>query len=196
MLVFFLITIFIIIITLILSTITLNIKDVKLSNFKNIESNSNVYIQIIIFKIIRISLAKIDIKKIYQNKKMDFNKIMNFEKDKKMKKLIFNKIKLEKIDFRLAIGTGNIILTTYAITILSIILSCILPLYITRSLKNSYYKITPIYDEELKYEIGLNCIISIKMVHIIHIIYLILKKRRDEKYARTSNRRAYEGSYE
>ena len=45
------------------------------------------------------------------------------------------------------------------------------------------------------YKIDLNCIFSLKMIHIINIMWLILRKR-DDKNGRTSNRRFNAYSYE
>ena len=62
------------------------------------------------------------------------------------------------------------------------------------SKNNSKYKIkiTPVYNVNIvnaKFE----CIIKMKLIHIIHIIYILnkKKKRRVEKDGRTSNRGAY-----
>ena len=62
--------------------------------------------------------------------------------------------------------------------------------------KNCFYDIKPIYKDKNLYEISLNCIIEVKMVHIINMIYKIVKKRRSDKNERTSNRRAYDNSDE
>ena len=60
-----------------------------------------------------------------------------------------------------------------------------------------FYKIEPLYLNHNIYEIKLNCIFEIKMVHIINMIYYFIKKRRGENHEqRTSDRRAYGYSYE
>jgi hypothetical protein len=58
------------------------------------------------------------------------------------------------------------------------------------------YTITPVYADKNIIKINLNCIIKIKMIHIICVLYILMKKRRVEKHERTSNRRTYDYSYE
>ena len=194
MLVFFIISI--IVIFIVLSTLKIKIENFKVSNYDKPEENLKVNIKFYIMKYIKIisfNLNMEKIKRLYSGKKPNIDKLRDYID---INKYIFKNTKVEKIYFDLNIGTGEIIVTTFLITILATILSSILPKYIEGKLNESYYKIQPIYDEEIKYKINLNCIINIKTVHIIHIIYLILKKRNGEKYVRTSNRKSYESSYE
>ena len=59
------------------------------------------------------------------------------------------------------------------------------------------YTIEPIYQNKNIYKIQFNCIIQVKMVHIINVIYIFLKKGRSDLNERTtSNRRSYGYSYE
>ena len=63
--------------------------------------------------------------------------------------------------------------------------------------QNYIYNIKPIYNNKNLYKINLNCIIEIKMVHIINIIYMLLKKgRKKNECSTTSNRKPYAYSYE
>lgn len=63
--------------------------------------------------------------------------------------------------------------------------------------KNYKYQITPIFQNKNLYKINLNCIIQLKMVHIINVIYIFSKKGRSDKNERTaSNRKSYGYSYE
>ncbi len=55
----------------------------------------------------------------------------------------------------------------------------------------------PIYEDKNRIKLILNCIIQVKLVHIISIIYYVVKKRKEKrKYERASNRRSYDYSYE
>ena len=77
------------------------------------------------------------------------------------------------------------------------IISMILPRIIKKyNSKKYYYEIKPIYKNENMVKLDFSCIINIKMVHIMDILYLVLKKGRVNKNERTSNRRAYDYSYE
>lgn len=53
----------------------------------------------------------------------------------------------------------------------------------------------PMYRFGNSINLSLNCIINVKMVHIIYVIYILLKKGMI-KNERTSNRGAYDYSYE
>ena len=57
-------------------------------------------------------------------------------------------------------------------------------------------EINPIYNKGNLVNIVFEGIFEIKMIHIIKVICAKIKKRRVEKYERTSNRRAYDYSYE
>ena len=91
-------------------------------------------------------------------------------------------------------------LTTYAIPFISTLISFFLKLTVKnvnlRNKREYYYKIEPVYNTNI-INLRLNCIINVKMVHIINIIYIFLnKKGRSDKYERTSNRRSYDYSNE
>lgn len=126
----------------------------------------------------------------------NFN-ILNFVK------ILSKEIKPEILRFKLnlKIGVEDIMVTTYAIPIISTLISFILRLTVKDvKLKNKkreyYYKIEPIYNKNI-INLRLNCIINVKIVHIINIIYIFLiKKRRSDKYERASYRRSYGYSHE
>lgn len=118
-------------------------------------------------------------------------------------KVLLKEIKPEilKIKLNLKIGVEDIMVTTYAIPVISTLISFILKLTVKDvDLKNKrrdyYYKIEPIYNKNI-INLRLNCIINVKIVHIINIIYIFLiKKRRSDKYERASYRRSYGYSHE
>ena len=99
-----------------------------------------------------------------------------------------------KLNFK--IGFEDVFLTTYAVPFISTLISFVLKLTTKNvNLQNKkreyYYKIEPIYNENI-INLRLNCIINVKIVHIINIIYIFLiKKGRSDKYERTSYRRSY-----
>lgn len=194
MLVFFII-IFLIIFIL-ESSIRIKVENFNISNYEKAGKKLKLLLQIVLFKkivIFSIKLNTANMKKIYSKEKIDKEKAKSFFKIIKLER---KHIKIKDMHLYIKIGAGNVILTAYIVSIISTILSYILPKYIEGRLDRNYFKILPIYEDEIKYNVSLNCIISIKTVHIIHIIYLILVKRRDEKYVRASNRRSYENGYE
>ena len=116
-------------------------------------------------------------------------------KDIKLVKKLSPKISF--LNLKVKLGTFDILTTTYLVAILSTFIAVLLPYTIKKYKKeNYYYEILPVYSDKNLYEIKLNCIIEEKMVHIISIVYALLKKRRVDKNERTSNRRSYAYGHE
>ena len=119
-----------------------------------------------------------------QNNKKDILEIKNVK---------YLNIELKKINLEMQLDISDNILTSFAVviisTLLSIVISRVMKKYNEEKCK---YIIKPIYNENIQIIIDLNCIINVKMVHIINIVYMLFKKKRSVKYdERTSNRRAY-----
>ncbi len=136
----------------------------------------------------------------YSSKKieeMDFNKLkqtipINMETFKIIKNL---KLKIESLNLQINIGIEDAIYTSYSVATIASILSILLPhLVKEQDIKKVKYEINPIYNT-LTFNLKLDSIISLKIVHIIYVIYNLVKKGRD-KNERTSNRRSYAYSHE
>lgn len=127
---------------------------------------------------------------------IDLEKAKQYLPKKKEWLIILKQIKIEQFKLSLKIGTGDVFLTTMMIPILCSLLSSIL-LYVSQgqAKEQFFYRVDPLYQEEYQYKIKFDSIINIKIVHIIFIIYIILK-RRVEKDGRTSYRKPYDFSYE
>ena len=107
------------------------------------------------------------------------------------------KLELMYLNVKVKIGLEDVILTSSLVFIISTAISILLPHIIkTYNSGNYIYEILPLYVNKNSYYIKLHCIIQLKIVHIINIIYIYLKKGRSDKYERASNRRSYEHSYE
>ncbi len=139
-------------------------------------------------------------RKIYSNKKLeqiDLNKVkqtipINVETIKIIKNL---KLEIESLKLKINIGIEDAIATSYLVAIIASILSIILPHLVKKEdIKNIKYEINPIYNT-LIFNLKLDSIINLKIVHIIYVIYNLVKKGRD-KNERTSNRRSYAYSHE
>lgn len=106
-------------------------------------------------------------------------------------------IKLKKFKMYLNIGTEDVVFTSAITAFLSSFIGILIANTIDKfESKNYQYTITPYYNNTNFLKLKLNCIINVKMVHIINIIYIILQKRSDVKNARTSNTRSYDYSHE
>ncbi len=139
-------------------------------------------------------------RKIYSNKKLeqiDLNKVkqtipINVETLKIIKSL---KLEIESLKLKINMGIEDAIATSYLVAIIASILSIILPHLVKKEdIKNIKYEINPIYNT-LIFNLKLDSIINLKIVHIIYVIYNLVKKGRD-KNERTSNRRSYAYSHE
>lgn len=170
---------------------TINEKRIKeLQNSKFIKKVSKVNFE----KITRKLEKRIENKILYNYKNYNILNII---------KILLKEIKpdISKFKFDLKIGFEDIMITTYAIPIISTLISFFLKLTVKDlNLENKkreyYYKIEPIYNKNI-INLRLNCIINVKIVHIINIIYIFLiKKRRSDKYERASYRRSYGYSHE
>lgn len=136
----------------------------------------------------------------YTNKKLeeiDFNKLkqtipINMGTFEIIKNL---KLKIESLSLKINIGIEDAIYTSYLVAIIASMLSIILPHVVKREdIQNIKYEITPMYNT-LLFNLNLDSIITLKIVHIIYVIYNLVKKGRD-KNERTSNRRFNAYSHE
>ncbi len=184
------------------STIRIQVENFEASNMENMKKPKNYKIKIALYlfnkiKWIWISLDDKKIQKISQKSKwneVDIKKYVDVKDIKLVKKL---SPKISFLNLKVKLGTFDIVATTYLVAILSTFIAVLLPYTIKKYKKeNYYYEILPVYSDKNLYEIKLNCIIEEKMVHIISIVYALLKKRRVDKNERTSNRRSYAYGHE
>ena len=112
-------------------------------------------------------------------------------------KIIIKNLKLQTLEYNmnLEIGINDVCYNSFLITVISTVIAIALKLT-AKSLKKCFYKIIPIYGNGNILKLNLNCIINLKVVHIINTIYLISKKGKSDKYVRTSNRRSYDYCHE
>lgn len=105
-------------------------------------------------------------------------------------------VKLARLNMDITLGIENSILPSFLVAMLASVIAIILPkIALSNNGKDYQYSILPVYNKNM-YELNLNCIIYVKMVHIIYIIYILLKKKGDLKDERTSNRGSYDYGYE
>lgn len=181
-----LIAVFIIIV---LSTIKFEIVDFELSNIIQITpKNYKIKLSFYLFGKIKLFSFKLNserARKMYS--KMNIEKF-DIEKGRKLLTIkninILKKLntRLDYLDLELDLGLEDAIFTTELITLISTVISNILPHIISKYIPNKYrYKIMPIYIKKNAYYIKLNCIFQLKIVHIINIIYIYLKKGKSDK---------------
>ena len=187
------------------STLKLDIQDFILVNKKlekfEIVISLNLFNKI---KWLKFRINKEKVKKIKGNKKLKLlNKILDtkvLRKYKDVRKVIvkdwkhivkeLNKFEIEKINIKSKIGTENAATTA----IITGTVSSILGIILARKSINPKYKIEPLYIDKNYIYLSINCIIAIKLVHIINMNKKLGKEVYQEN-GRTSNRRAYANSH-
>ena len=194
-----------------LSTIRIEIDNVKLKIFEEQLKKSKIIFDYELhiglyflgkIKIVKIKINKQILNKINIKEKISTESIKKIKreakKNKELKKVIKKlNIEISKLDLKLELDTPDVLITTGLVTTISIIASIIFGKLIKARKFNEYkYKIIPLYNNKNMLNLEINCIINIKIVHIIFILYILMKKRRDDKNERASNRRSYDYSYE
>ena len=139
------------------------------------------------------------IKKLYQSGNFDIKKIKD---NKEINRKVINALKeskfvIEGVSLKGYIGTENAAFTAYITAFINTIIPIIISKKINNYKEQKYnYQIDTVYINQNIVNLECNCIISIKIVHIINILYIYLRKGRVKKNERTSNRRTYAYSHE
>ena len=187
------------------STLHIQIKNLSVSNME--PKNTNEYA--IIFSLylgnkikwIWFRLNDKKVRKMYskmQLEKLDFKKFRKDFKVKDLKELPKLQPKISYLNLDANLGVISPVTTSFLVATIASIISIALP-YLAKNLKKEryIYNIKPLYYNKNLYKINLNCIIEIKMVHIINIIFILIKKgRKKNEQSTTSNRKPYAYSYE
>lgn len=209
-LVFILLALFIILLTLffliLLSTFHIEIQNLSLTNMKEEKLEKNYAIILSLYlgnklRWISFHLNNEKIRKAYgkmQLEKIDLKKIEKNFKWEDLKAIKTLQPKISKLKLNMQLGLEEPMLTAFLVSILSSLISILLPHFVINMKKGQYdYTIEPIYQNKNIYKIQFNCIIQVKMVHIINVIYILIKKgKSDENERTTSNRKSYGYSYE
>lgn len=193
-------------ILIIASTLHIQIKNLSISNMQTKNNTKYAIIFSIYFankiKYIWFNLNSKRAKKIYskvQLEKIDLKKFKKVFKLSDLKELTKLHLKISDLNLDMNIGTKSPLVTSFLVVTISNAISLLLP-HLVNNLKDNryFYNIKPLYYNKELYKINLDCIIEIKMVHIINVIYYIfLKKgRRKNEQSTTSNRKSYAYSHE
>ena len=102
------------------------------------------------------------------------------------------KVKYEKIDFSIKIGEEDAAICAILTGIISSIISVIIGKYFS-NIKEIKWIVEPMYNINVL-KLCLNCIISVKLIHIINTIFMMRKE--GDKNARTSDRKNLKYIYE
>ena len=137
-------------------------------------------------------ISKIKESKIINNETLKKVILRNEKEILKTENIKQLEIDIDKFNLKMKIDMVDTMITSLLVALVSTLLSILLAKKIKKYKIEKYnYTITPIYKENIQIIISLNCIINVKMVHIINILYMLLKRRSVKYDERTSNRRAY-----
>lgn len=134
-------------------------------------------------------------------KQMSLEKLERNMKTAKLKlyktelKQLLEVTKLEEMYLKVNIQSSDIFFMTFATVVISTILSIIFAKNMLDK-DEGKYKIKMEYANNTTYEIYLNSIINIKVIHIISVMCENLKRKRADTNARKSYRRTYEYNHE
>lgn len=168
--------------------------DISTARTEIIKRNFEIYIGIIIFN--KIEIFKTNIEKL-KNKNVTLGSVIDkakkleekTNKQASLKELIKSikdfKFETKKVDLNVEIGTEDAALTAISVGIISSVLGIIL--------KKQKFKVLPLYQDKNILNIKLN---GIFRVDLIHYIYKMILKGRDENERKSSDRRAYAYSNE
>lgn len=172
-LVFIFTIIILIAIIFIFSSIKIEVKNMQIKNKKQtikIGINKDYEIKILLKFLNKIPYFYIKLdsdknKKIF--KKFDFKKARKkFPKSKQLKKII-KTIEIEKLELIANIGTESAAATSILVGAFAGTLGATLPILARNNMNRCTYIISPVYADKYEYKINLDCIICIKIVHII-----------------------------
>ena len=203
---------FFLIILLMIITVRIKIKfkyfEFNSQNKEHLNKNYKIEVIIYIFNLLPIIKLKITNKKI--------QKILNNEKIKKAineqkTKIIENrndidintikgikniKIEIQEMNLKIQLGTEDASITAFIIPVISTILAVFLSQKVKKYNDKQKFIIMPLYINQNLINIEFSGIFQIKMIHIINTICILNKKKKGDKYERTSNRRSYDYGYE
>ena len=208
MLLVFVLVIILFLFLVLFTQICINVNSIKVSNLNNERKFIWDYnIKLELYFCNRIKIFQVPIYKAKLAKSRRWNKLkkqLNKKQNWSLKqvKLIVRylkelKIDVEKFCFNLSLGTENVIITSFIVAFIASSIGILIGNFIKNYNENLYYyKIRPLYKNENIVDMKFSCIIKVKLIHIIYVIYKFSKIRSDMKDEPTSHRRSYDYSYE
>lgn len=202
-----LLIIFLIIITIRIKFEFINLRFISLEK-DHLNKDYQINVIIYIFQKIPILKTKITNKKlenVIKNEKIretiKEQKTKIFENKRDIDKQIIKGIKSIKIDIKemnllIQLGTEDAAITAFIIPLISTIIAMFLSQKVKKYNDKQNFLIQPVYINQNLINIEFSGIFQIKMIHIINTICILNKKKKGDKYERTSNRRSYDYGYE
>lgn len=186
------------------STLKIDVRELLLINKKlekfEIIISLNLFNKI---KWLKLKIDKAKVKKLQGSAKLKtLNKILDtkvLRKYKNARKILakdwkhilkeLNEFDIEKLNLKIKIGTENAATTA----IITGTISAIIGIILARKISNPRYDVEAVFIDKNYIYLSINCIIAVKLVHIINMNKKLGKEVYQE-HGRTSNRRAYANS--
>lgn len=204
---FILISILIFFIIIFLSKIQIEIDNLKFCSTSKRHLNNDYKIMVKLcalglFPILKIPITKAKLEKMKVKEKIKNIDFRAIEENPRLNKKIIEAIKSLKFkilssDLYIEIGTENASLTSIVVPAISTIIAIVFRKK-GKKLKKQRFIVQPIFQNQNLVNLSFEGIFEIRISHIINIIYRFNKKEKEgvKKYERTSNRGAYDYSYE
>lgn len=182
-----------IILILIFSKIRIQIENFRFSsvNKRHINKDYKAIIKVYILKkipILKINITKTKLERLKIKEKIRKINFKLIEENPKLDKKVWEAMKevhtnIKKLDLKIELGTENASLTSIIVGILSTIIA----ITIRDKMKNQEkqkFIVKPIYNNQNLINIEFTVIFEIKMTHIINIIYILNRKKKEEKFSK------------
>ncbi len=204
---FILITILLIGFIIFFSKIQIEIDNLKFCSIskRHLNKDYEIIVKLYVlglFPILKIPITKTKLEKMKVKEKIKNIDFKAIEENPRLNKKIIETIKsiefsIPKINLYIEIGTENASLTSIIVPTISAIIAIILRQKV-KKVKNQKFIVQPIFQNQNLVNLSFEGIFEIKTSHIINIIYRFNKKEKEgvKEYERTSNRGAYDYSYE
>ena len=204
---FLLLAIILLGIILFFSKIRIEITNFRFSSQTQRHINKDYEINVKLYSLGFVPILKVNVTKNKLEKMKLKEKIKNIdfsilEKKPSLDKEIWEAIKglnmqIKNINLHMDMGTENAGLTSIIVPAISTIIAILLRKTV-KKFENQIFIIHPVYQNQNLVNLSISGIFEVKMRHIINIIYIFMKKEKKgvKEYERTSNRGAYDYSYE
>ncbi len=202
--------VFIFLLLIIIVLITFSKINIEIENFiftsetkRHINTDYKIVLRLLILSklpILKINISKTKLEKMQLKEKIKNIDVKilenNIKFDKNLIKVLKNlHVGINNFELKLELGTENASFTAIIVPVISTVLSIFLQNKV-KKIENQKFIINPVFINQNLINIVFSGIFEIRMIHIINIIYILIKKKGVKKHERTSNRRPYDYSYE
>ena len=123
-----------------------------------------------------------------QKWKQDIKEIAKEERKELLKEILNtrkNPIKIRKLDLQMQVGTGDAILTSYTVAILTTLMSIVLTVWGKEKWRKDYqFAFLPNYQDKLFYSINISTTVQIRIWELLHILWFVFRWKKSKAKAK------------